>query len=315
MKRNSIDEKEPHKNTKRTSDFFFENFKFESKRNSQISEAHRNSIFDFNRASSIRGRGSNISNHGANHTFCDLIKDESVCFENQSQLSFNKELNFEIKRPLLVSSLNKNEKTQKPKISIKEFQTTDPAFSDKNATENQLVPIRKSSTRKKKDEKNKKTCCTCSKTKCLKLYCECFAARGFCSEKCKCKDCHNKLELKDLRDLIIQETLEKNPLAFNSKYKKTEDIKQVKLHSRGCNCKKTGCVKNYCECYTAGIGCSKICKCENCLNEKMILNDEEAGLYKEKILRKRKKPNYLYEFYFEKYNNLKKVKENESGEK
>ena len=32
--------------------------------------------------------------------------------------------------------------------------------------------------------------CNCKKSKCLKLYCECFAARMYCVN-CNCVDCHN----------------------------------------------------------------------------------------------------------------------------
>lgn len=35
--------------------------------------------------------------------------------------------------------------------------------------------------------------CTCRKTRCLKLYCECFANGAFCSS-CNCKDCRNSEE-------------------------------------------------------------------------------------------------------------------------
>lgn len=150
-----------------------------------------------------------------------------------------------------------------------------------------------------------KSSCNCKKTKCLKLYCECFANGGVCGPSCNCSDCHNSEELKDLRELIIQETLEKNPLAFKSKYKQIESSQKSVLHSRGCNCKKTGCSKNYCECYTAGIGCSKLCKCKDCKNENIKLQEEELKPYHEKVLRKRKKPNYLYDFYFTKYSKLK----------
>lgn len=35
----------------------------------------------------------------------------------------------------------------------------------------------------------------------------------------------------------------------------------LRRHTKGCNCKRSGCLKNYCECYEAKIVCSANCKC------------------------------------------------------
>ena len=44
----------------------------------------------------------------------------------------------------------------------------------------------------------KKECCGCKKTKCLKLYCECFQAKRYCVGS-NCHGCHNRPEFEGLR--------------------------------------------------------------------------------------------------------------------
>ncbi|XP_038222739.1 protein lin-54 homolog isoform X2 [Zerene cesonia] len=109
--------------------------------------------------------------------------------------------------------------------------------------------------------------CNCTKSQCLKLYCDCFANGEFCNQ-CNCNNCHNNLENEELRQKAIRGCLDRNPHAFKPKIGKTKaggpDI--VRRHNKGCNCKRSGCLKNYCECYEARIACTAMCKCVGCRN-------------------------------------------------
>ena len=58
--------------------------------------------------------------------------------------------------------------------------------------------------------------CNCKNSKCLKLYCECFAAGIYCDE-CNCKHCHNNVAHEAERKQAIEVTLERNPRAFRPK--------------------------------------------------------------------------------------------------
>ncbi|KAK8365273.1 hypothetical protein V6Z12_A02G041700 [Gossypium hirsutum] len=119
--------------------------------------------------------------------------------------------------------------------------------------------------------------CNCKKSKCLKLYCECFAAGVYCIEPCSCQDCFNKPIHEDTVLATRKQIESRNPLAFAPKVIRTSDsVPEVgddlittpasARHKRGCNCKKSNCLKKYCECFQGGVGCSINCRCEGCKN-------------------------------------------------
>ncbi|KAK7366565.1 hypothetical protein VNO80_08558 [Phaseolus coccineus] len=119
--------------------------------------------------------------------------------------------------------------------------------------------------------------CNCKKSKCLKLYCECFAAGVYCIEPCSCQDCFNKPIHEDTVLQTRKQIESRNPLAFAPKVIRSSDsVPEIgddpnktpasARHKRGCNCKKSSCLKKYCECYQGGVGCSISCRCEGCKN-------------------------------------------------
>lgn len=105
--------------------------------------------------------------------------------------------------------------------------------------------------------------CTCKKTKCLKMYCECFSLGKPCTEDCNCIGCENCKEHSDAL-LKAQELVRSKVLEGNST-------------TKGCNCKKSQCQKKYCECYNAGLTCGSECKCINCLNYESVKPQPQDG--------------------------------------
>ncbi|KAG2778595.1 hypothetical protein Pcac1_g11324 [Phytophthora cactorum] len=187
--------------------------------------------------------------------------------------------------------------------------------------------------------------CNCKKSGCLKLYCECFAAGGRCSERCQCVSCknqeHNQEEIaqaiqaiekrtqksfrptskaSDLetmaepanqpprssmtnretpatfpterkaamamagcknrpetlaeRERAVAVILDRNPLAFQPKVASGSS-----QHLRGCNCRKSGCMKNYCECHQAGVACTSRCACHQCRNTETFVSAKKMLVF------------------------------------
>jgi len=68
--------------------------------------------------------------------------------------------------------------------------------------------------------------CNCRKSRCLKLYCECFANNRFCGPQCACCSCNNAVSYDSVRLQAKQQILMRNPHAFRrSKVVETEQMK------------------------------------------------------------------------------------------
>jgi hypothetical protein len=104
--------------------------------------------------------------------------------------------------------------------------------------------------------------CNCKNSGCLKRYCECFSRMKYCDINCQCKNCYNNVKHEKERNDAIKIYLVKSPVSF----KKIN----MDLNNITCNCKKSNCLKNYCECFQFGLKCTYSCGCVDCKNRNLF---------------------------------------------
>eukprot|EP01016_Furgasonia_blochmanni_P002634 TRINITY_DN11021_c0_g1_i1.p1 TRINITY_DN11021_c0_g1~~TRINITY_DN11021_c0_g1_i1.p1 ORF type:complete len:585 (-),score=127.45 TRINITY_DN11021_c0_g1_i1:246-1940(-) len=141
----------------------------------------------------------------------------------------------------------------------------------------------------------RRACCNCKRSRCLKLYCDCFAKKRLCLGGCTCPDCGNQENNLKERSSVIAAILERNPSAFKSKTeddmsetKTSESVPQIAVPpvgntpilAKGCNCRKSNCLKKYCACFQLGNKCGPQCKCEGCKNQDMQGGGGSSGNYR-----------------------------------
>eukprot|EP00980_Cylindrotheca_fusiformis_P021446 scaffold8301_cov184-Cylindrotheca_fusiformis.AAC.14 len=112
--------------------------------------------------------------------------------------------------------------------------------------------------------------CSCPKSKCIALYCDCFKAGRRCSPSCSCLDCKNTIlesGANGARSNAIQAILARNPRAFTNAG--SSNTPKLSPGEQACNCIRSRCLKLYCTCFQSGSPCNpSVCTCVGCLNTK-----------------------------------------------
>lgn len=131
------------------------------------------------------------------------------------------------------------------------------------------------------------TGCSCPKSKCVALYCDCFKAGRRCSPKnCTCTDCKNTIAesgVEGARTHAIRCILARNPRAFNTAGVGNPTLK-LPPGEVACNCIRSRCLKLYCSCFQNGKACRPdVCTCIDCSNTEVDPEGHRKAAIKQAI--------------------------------
>jgi hypothetical protein len=91
--------------------------------------------------------------------------------------------------------------------------------------------------------------CRCKYSRCLKMYCECLAAAVACKDSCRCTGCQNLGNTLGVRKRLAR------------------NISVLAGIPVVCRCRRSKCIKKYCDCYKNGATCGYNCTCTDCDNQ------------------------------------------------
>jgi hypothetical protein len=188
---------------------------------------------------------------------CKVKNNEEITKEKFLKYLYSN-LNNKFNKNIYTGKSNKfdlNIEESSPNLALSEEQATQENTRINNIeNKNEIKPIFISF---KQSYDNKNRCCSCKKSFCLKLYCDCLKKSEYCTN-CSCITCLNQEKYSQIRETSINH--------IRNKRKNVFEDNSSKVNIFGCRCNKSNCVKNYCECYINGAKCSSGCKCNNCLN-------------------------------------------------
>ena len=224
---------------------------------------------------------------------------QNILSNNQSNININKYQKVSVIYPNQptkvfndINTINYIKKKESENIKYNSNENEKGAFSlysaynnNNNNSNNKINYIKNES-----GEQASKIHCTCKKTKCIKKYCECFSSGVQCYN-CKCENCENKSYFIDNNSIrTVNKDISKEEEDINEKQTNKQNnesnIETIDNNLKKliiCTCLKSGCNKNYCECFKAKVKCNNKCRCIKCLNkpeDNIPLNEEKIIIRK-----------------------------------